>query len=71
MLFLCNIANVAQRIFEIVQKLRLCEHGDIIISTRTYVDCAHASPVTSTCEVQRDISRKLQLTLYAIMASQR
>ena len=30
MLFLCNIANVAQRTFEIVQKLRSCEHGDII-----------------------------------------
>ena len=40
MLFLCNIANVAQRIFEIVQKSRSHEHDDIIISTRTYVDCA-------------------------------
>ena len=37
---LCNIANVAQRIFEIVQKLRSHEHDDIIIWTRTYVDCA-------------------------------
>ena len=42
MLFLCNIANVAQRTFEIVQKSRSHEHGDIIISTRTYVDCARA-----------------------------
>ena len=41
MLFLCNIANVAQRTFEIVQKSRSREHGDIIISTRTYVNCMH------------------------------
>ena len=37
MLFLCNRANVAQRTFESVQKSRSREHGDIIISTRTYV----------------------------------
>ena len=30
MLFLYNIANIAQRTFEIVQKSRSCEHGDII-----------------------------------------
>ena len=59
---LCNIANVAQRTFMIVQKSRSREHGDIIISTRTYVVCTHASPETSTCEVPRDVSRKLQLT---------
>ena len=29
----------------------------------------HVSPETSTCKVLRDISRKLQLTLCAIMAS--
>ena len=29
-----NIANVAQRTFEMVQKSRLCEHGDII----NYID---------------------------------
>ena len=40
MLFLCNIANVAQRTFEIVQKSRSRKHSDIIISTRTYVNCA-------------------------------
>ena len=33
-LFLCNIANVAQRTFEIVQKSRSHEHGDII----NYID---------------------------------
>ena len=33
MLFLCNIANVAQKTFEIVQNSRSREHGDIIIST--------------------------------------
>ena len=32
MLFLCNIANVTQRTFEIVQNLRSCEHGNIIES---------------------------------------
>ena len=42
MLFLCNIANVAQRTFESVQKSRSREHGDIIILTRPYVDCVHA-----------------------------
>ena len=69
MLFLCSIANVAQRTLEIIQKLKSHEHGDIIISTRTYVDCARARPETSTCEIPSDISRKLQLTLRAIMAS--
>ena len=34
MLFLCNIANVAQGTFEIVQKSRSREHGDII----NYID---------------------------------
>ena len=65
-IFFCNIANVAQRTFEIVQKSRSREHGDIIISTRTYVV---SRDLTSTCEVLRDVSRKLQLTLCAIMAS--
>ena len=36
MLFLYNIANIVQRLFKIVQKLRPHERGDIIISTRTY-----------------------------------
>ena len=53
MLFLCNIANVAQRTFEIVQKSRSRKHGDIMISTRmcTLLARAHASPETSMCEV--------------------
>ena len=68
MLFLCNIANVAQRTFEIVQKSKSREHGDIIILTRMYVDSARESPETSTCEVPHDVSRKLQLTLCEIMA---
>ena len=63
MLFLCNIANVAQRTFEKVQKLRSCGHGDIIISKRTCMCRLH-----STCEVPSDVSRKLQLTLCTIMA---
>ena len=68
MLFLCNIANVPQRTFEIVQKSRSRGHGDIIILTRTYVDYACKSQ-TATCKVLRDVSRKLQLTLCSIMAS--
>ena len=38
LLFLYNIANVAQTTFEIVQKSRSRGHSDIIISTRTCVD---------------------------------
>ena len=34
MLFLCNIANIAQRTFKIIQKSRSRKHGDII----NYVD---------------------------------
>ena len=39
MIFLCHLANVPQRTFKILQKSRSREHGDIIISTRPYVDC--------------------------------
>ena len=56
MLFLYNIANVAQRTFEIVQKLRSRWHGDIIIST----SMSTTSPETSTCKVPSDVLRKLQ-----------
>ena len=54
MLFLCNIANVAQRIFEIVQKLRSCEHGNIINYIdknveRTSVHCACAQGPRFPC----------------------
>ena len=68
MLFLCNIANVAQRTFEIVQKSRSREHGDIIIYYRQERERiiihqlrahARASPETSTCEVPCDVSRKV------------
>ena len=70
MLFLCNIASVAQKTFEIIQNSKSREHGDIIISTRMYVDCVHMRvPRLPTCEVPCDVSRKLQLTLCAIMAS--
>ena len=47
MLFLCNIVNVAQITFKIVQKSRLRKHGNIIISTNTLT----TNPETSTCEV--------------------
>ena len=56
MLFLCNIANVAQTSFKTVQKLRSCGHGDIIIQTST----STTSPENSTCEVPSDIFQKLQ-----------
>ena len=55
MLFLCNIANFAQRTFEIVQKSRLHRHGDIIILTSTLT----TSPETSTCEAPSDVLQKL------------
>ena len=51
MLFLCNIANVAERTFEIVQKSRSRGYDDIIMSTNTLT----TSPETSMCEVQSDI----------------
>ena len=69
MLFLCNIANVAQRTFEIVQKSRSRKHGQDVEHTSTARVRARESPETSMCEVPRDVSRKLQLTLCAIMAS--
>ena len=56
MLFLCNIANIAQRTFEIVPKSRSCGRGDIIIST----NMSTMSPEISTCEVPSDVSRKLR-----------
>ena len=68
--FLCNIANIAQRTFKIDQKLISREHGDIIISTKNVRHLrARASPETSTCEVPFDVARKLQLNLCAIMLS--
>ena len=65
------IANVAQRTFEIVQKSRSCDNGDIIILTKTYVDCARARVprLPRARYIPSDISRKLQLTLCAIIAS--
>ena len=66
MLFLCNIANAAERTFEIVKKSRSRKHGDIINYIdknveRTPTACV-PSPETFTCEVPPDVSRKLQLT---------
>ena len=69
MLFLCNVAKLAQRTFEIVQKSKSCGHGDIIIYINKNVRTLIRSPETSTCEVPSDISRKLQLTLCMIMPS--
>ena len=50
-LLLCNIVNVAQRTFEIVQKSRSCRPGSIIILTSE----STTSPETSMCEVLSDI----------------
>ena len=49
MLFLCNIANVAQRTFEIVQKSRSREHGDII----NYIDKNVERTLTTRARVPR------------------
>ena len=56
LLFLCNIANVAQRTIKIVQNSRSRGHGDIIISTSTLT----MAPEISTCKVQCDILRNLR-----------
>ena len=56
MLFLCDIANIAQRTFKIIQKSRSCRHGDIIVLTST----STTSPETSTCGVSSDVLCKLQ-----------
>ena len=37
-LFLCNIANITQRKFNIIQKSRLCRHGDIANYVDKHVD---------------------------------
>ena len=46
MLFLCNIANVAQRIFEIVQISRSREHGDILESVDSIYRDERGFPLT-------------------------
>ena len=48
-----NIANVAQRTVEIIQKSRSRRHGDVIISTIT----STTSLETSTYEVRSDVLR--------------
>ena len=70
MLFFVQYSKRYSRTFEIIQKSTSCEHGDIINYVdknvkRTCTSTAHAraSSETSTCEVPRDVSRKLQLTL--------
>ena len=65
LLFLCNIVNIAQRTFEIVQRLRSCQHGDIIISTSMLT----TSLETSTCEIPVTFYGCCELTLCTIMAS--
>ena len=50
MLFLCNIANVAQGTFEIVHKLRSREHGDII----NYIDKKVERTSTAHARESRD-----------------
>ena len=69
MLFLYNIAHIAQRTFMIIQKSRSHEHGDIIISTRMYVYCGVCESQDFHVRGTADISRKLQLILFVIMAS--
>ena len=70
---LCYFCAYSKRCSKIIQD------RSIIEITQTwrynYIDknvrrlCMRTSPKTSTCEVPRDVSRKLQLTLCAIMAS--
>ena len=56
MLFLCNIANIAQKTFKIVQNSRSWGHGDIIIIINKNVRMSITSPETSMCEVPSDVS---------------
>ena len=68
MLFLCNIANVAQKNI-ILGSFKTQNHVDlafIIILITMWV--ATTSPETSMCEVPKGVSRKLQLTVCGIMA---
>ena len=53
-IFFCNIANVTQTTFEIVQKSRSHEHGNIIIIYK------HTSRKASMCEAPSDVSWKLR-----------
>ena len=70
MLFLCNRANVAKKNIRDRSKIEIMRTWRY-----NYIDknvrCVRvlASTETSTCEVPRDVSRKLQLTLCAMMAS--
>ena len=56
MLFLCIIANIAQRTFKNIKKSRSRRHADIIMST----SMSTTSPETSTCEVSSDVLWKLR-----------
>ena len=60
MLFLCNIGNVAQRTFKIVEKSLSCRHDNITLST----SMSTMSPEIFTCKVPNDVLQKLQLTLW-------
>ena len=68
MLFLCDIANVAQKTFEIVQNQVHVNIMNYIERTST-ARTRESRDFHSTCEELRDVSRKWQLTLCAVMAS--
>ena len=57
-LFLCNVAKIAQKTFEIVQKLRPYRYGDTIILTNMLTTCPDTS--MCECEVLSDAVRKLR-----------
>ena len=64
MLFLCDIAKVSKNIRD---RSKIGFHANILL---IIISCARESrDFHSTCEEPRDVSRKLQLTLCAIMAS--
>ena len=68
MLSLCNIANFAQRTFNIVPKSRSHRHGDIIISISTttiyYIYLKGPQLPRAGYRVTFDGSSELTLTLY-------
>ena len=59
------IANITQRTFKIIKESRSGEYNNLKLIISIIKNVKH----TSTCEVLRDVSIKLQLSLCAIMAS--
>ena len=62
----CCSKNIRER-----SKIEITRRWRYKLYRQERTSTVRASPETSTCEVPRDVSRKLQLTLCAIMASEK